>query len=636
MSGFDDLKKGIRFAVQSVERKTGIYLGIPLEYGIEVKVVTRLGKIPVRGVKLTVGTESWGASDKDGCYKDGTAVRRKKTGDEKITIKAVYENTAQQLRKEQVTVSLSEVDPDAGAQKCAIKYEIPKVQDVMGTSDDIDFKTESDGTGKEGELEWVAEGDVKVLKVTLRLSTFSLAVPYASQRASDGTVQTIPGDGTGHDPEQEAHAVGPFSGDTLCYPTSVSMLVRYWGQEKTRDEVMQKNYAQWAEQNFAGRPDRVATRGDHAPTAADGTAGSNYWLDTSADDPGYALYRPSFETSWEDMTTTPTKVDYKQQNDPAALPGADLAAGAIWKDTSGGKTHYKKYVKRDFATWTKFTEEDWRVRVDGDKVWKWPVRAVKLMEAWKPDGATATREPARSEPFLPLTKVESDDFDLDSKGKRIDLPSDILAKYKDWLSQGWPFILATSATDGHMMTARGAVVNKAGEIEWLIVNDPYGSLAYRGTMTTPFKISGSVGLGATNDSKDVALIQAVLSYLEPEHYSGDADGICSGKDDDALVKAIKAYQGGKSPSGKVDPGGATLGKMQGALGTTDVVAKYQKVEKNTRGTGPEAEKGKHAYYRNKTMGLNGKLRIKGDTRGYPRIEKKLTPAELADKLTPGA
>jgi len=480
------LKEGIRIYSKSVSAEKKLTLKADASFSVELKVVTRLGAIPVKGVKLKVGGEDFGTSDEKGEIKDGDKPKRKKVTGGTLEIAATYENKTEQVRKEQVTLELSEIDPGGKKAKRQAKHEIAKIRDAPKETDDDVFKREYDAAAG---LSWAEVDRTRVL-VTIELCTFSLAVPFMNQRATDDTVTTRPGLADGKDPETAAHAVkgpaksGKFSGGVLCYPTSIKMLLDYWGQTKTRGEVMQEFYDQWAKDKFSGRKDKSA--GAAMTTAPASPTEGQYWLDsTPGDAAGYALKKAVFELKWEALEGT----DHTAKTEGKEAP-KKFKEGDIWKDTSAATAVFKKAVN-EFKEWTTLAEENWRVDAGGAKVWQFGWRATAVFNALKPSAAghaavdapavaslketdPVTKKEKTLDDVVPLTKIMDEDAQADLK--KINDKYGILDKYKEWLKSGWPFVLATTATDGHMMIARGAVVNEKGEIEWLIVNDPYGNL----------------------------------------------------------------------------------------------------------------------------------------------------------------
>lgn len=579
------LQQGIKFFSKTVSATRSFTLQADASYGVEIKVVTRLGSIPVKGVKIKVkvadAEEDFGTSDATGQVKDGDRPKRKKVTPNAVTITGSYKNDAEHLREEKFSIALTEIKPGEKTQKVKVKHEIPKIRNAPGETDDVDFKTEYETAG---DLAWKDDGSTRVLEVTVKICTFSLLVPYVNQRASNDTVTTRPGLAEGKDPEAQAHAVkgtasdGKFSGGVLCYPSSVKMVLGFWGVTKQRSEIMQECYDQWAKEKFADRLDKKSTTTSSATAPASPSQGK-YWLDTASDTgAGYTMKRARYEISWETLVGTAFTAAYKQTAEPdcptegqiwkhkttgvhkrawytldwTALAGTDHEAqyeqaaaptwakdGEIWKDTSASPAVFKKGAKK-FKEWKAVPEADWRTDVwGGATVWEYGWRQVATMKTFKPTGATATSAhgPVADAELFPLSKPAAADTDVTDA---------ILAKYKEWLSKGWPFVIGTTATAGHMMAARGVVLNKDDEVEWLIVNDPYGNLE---------------GTGA--------------SYQSDEQNAASA-------------------------------------------------------------TGAGSDKGKHAYYRNATLGKDSKLRIKGGGRGFPRVEKTMTSDEIAGKLVAGA
>lgn len=593
------LEEGVKLVSTTVKALQSIKLVADESYGLEIKVVTRLGSIPVKGVKIKTKIadkeEDFGTSDAKGQIKDGDEIKQTKVTGATLQITGSYKNDTEKLREEKVSIEITEVEPGDKTQKVKVKHEILKIRDAPQDKDDVDFKIEYDTTG---DLAWKDDAGSPVLSVTVKLCTFSLLVPYMNQRATNDTVKTLPGLADGKDPETLAHDVkgpasgGKFAGGVLCFPTSVKMVLDYWGVKKPRSEVLQKYYELWAERSFEHRRDKTTGTVIQSTAPAD-PAQAQYWLDsTPGDASGYILKRALYNITWK-ATTDAYKSSQATSTAPAvptegqiwhdkntktckkatitlvwqALSAASATvnhegkeapatfeAGDIWKDTSGAAPVYKKAVK-SFKEWKVFAEADWRVEYTGAKLWEWPAWAIRALTALGPSGGTVTNAPAlmytytddsgkkKTIDVAPLTKVQDDDDGHDDL-KKVDDDNNVLDKYKEMLKGGWPFIIPTTATDGHIMVARGAVVNEKEEIEWLVVNDPYGNLEGEGSS-------------------------------------------------------------------------------------------YQTDEKNVAGNAT-SDKGKNAYYRNKTLGVGGKLRIKLSERGFSRIEKTLTKDAIAGKLVPGA
>ncbi len=149
----------------------------------------------------------------------------------------------------------------------------------------------------------------------------------------------------------------------------------------------------------------------------------------------------------------------------------------------------------------------------------------------------------------------------------------------------------------------------------------------------PLTLSGSVGKGGRNRPYDVLAIEDALNAARGA-VSGSwpavqADGACSGKESDPLVKAIVAFQAEvmkvRRPDGVVDPGGATLRRLvelkaRGSAGAqTQPSAKGHAFERNWLGA---------VWY--ETTGREANLTevMIAYRKQYP--QQRATPAELAE------
>ena len=558
---------------------------------VEVNVLTRAGEIPIKGVKTEVDLKPLGFSNDEGVYKIDDKIHRVRINKSSFIIKATYQNTDEKLKLEILEFRLTNVDHNSRKHEGEVVNKIEKIQDVAGAAD-IDFDNHGGYkvSEKPDELSWENTDDGPTLKVTIKMATLSLYVPYINQRLQNDTVNTI----AGKDPDPAPHEVkgekkGKFGGNTLCYPTSVAMVLSYWLPKKewpSRQEVTQRFYNIWAD---AGFPERLDKKSDTIIS----------------------------------------------ETEPASPP-----EGKYWLDTSllkgGGRSLMKlaQYKTLGKLEWTKYPEFKWRVIFGRKKIWEFPKWAVRVLESWMPTGTSATRNPLpKKEKFLPLTEVTQKDNDIEqnAKPKRAELNAHHPKFYRETIEKGWPFIVSTSATPGHMMVVRGVVVDKNLKVEWLIINDPYGNLASSGSIYEPLDIAGSVGKGGKNYKADVAAVQESLRALGL--YSGDINGEC----DDKTVQAIKTFKRKelkiKHPKGLITPNSrAEKRRMRLSAGY-----KGDKVEVNAEGSSDgNGALGKHVYYWNNTHGMNNILRIKGGGRGFPRIEKNMDKSEIAAKrLTPG-
>jgi hypothetical protein len=218
---------------------------------------------------------------------------------------------------------------------------------------------------------------------------------------------------------------------------------------------------------------------------------------------------------------------------------------------------------------------------------------------------------------------------------------------------GEPIAISTYATDGHVMVIRGGVVDHNGDVQCLIINDPYGTLAgqdsiYDRSLDLLYSVRarGSLNKDAPlNKPDDVIAVQDILRYLG--YYNGDVNGICNGdSEQDATVQAIIAFQKKlklKHPDGRIDPNGKTEKQLNQKLEKNHVanysISEHEKNASNSN-TGDEAERGKHVYYNNEIKGTKNnkswKYTLKQSLNSF-RITKStpMTITEIAKHLVKG-
>lgn len=109
------------------------------------------------------------------------------------------------------------------------------------------------------------------------------------------------------------------------------------------------------------------------------------------------------------------------------------------------------------------------------------------------------------------------------------------------------------------------------------------------------QITKSVGKGGVNDTWDVMTVQLLLNkFLVPGCVPGvkplAADGACGNKTIAAIIAFQKAVVGMNWPDGKIDPGGKTLGALNGPLkwGKAEPAADTGCVRAEKMGYGSEA------------------------------------------------
>jgi hypothetical protein len=78
------------------------------------------------------------------------------------------------------------------------------------------------------------------------------------------------------------------------------------------------------------------------------------------------------------------------------------------------------------------------------------------------------------------------------------------------ISRGWPIVVGTNATKGHVMLIKGLLLNDDGSVNRVICNDPYGNLEI-----APTVVPGAVPVGATASQKK-AYSDERKAYLSKE------------------------------------------------------------------------------------------------------------------------
>jgi hypothetical protein len=591
-------------------------------YIVRVVVKTRAGDIPVKDIEVMLDDASLGKSDQQGKLPDSPP-RTKPS----FKLTAAYVNDAEKLKREDYALKVDGISvPGGGSFSAGAANEIKKIRDVAGNRDDKNFLDIY--TPSADEVNYAESGGKHVFNVLIHLATLSLNVPYLNQNSQNDTLATS----ASHDPEGAAHTHdvvgdagdGKFGGGVLCFASSTTMLLWYWGKSSVkRRDVLQGCYDAWAAAGFPHRLGASAVKNAAAP--ADPAVGS-YWLETK-DPPdakfGYALKRCALTQTW-DPDNGEDDPDFSQ---PKAPPGA--AVGKTWLDTSTDPPQRK--ILTSHKEWQQVPDRDWRVVIVDQgayKIWvKWDYHK-KAIDALRPPGTTAND-------VLDGTPIATLSDDLLPDGGPGTYAAAIAAK----LSKGYPSVFGTNATSfGHIMIVRGCVMDHDNQVVRLVINDPYGTLESPKSMLHDYKISNSVGKGGTNNTDDVGEVQTVLGVLG--YWDGDADGHCDGTDEDDLVQAIKKYQraqGNRGPDGLISVGRGTDQSLKRTKGSGGYSPLEQ--EPNGGGTGtPAATRGKHVYYDSETKTPSGGLRLKGSWRGAVMLEKD-SPfglSELTGKLTPNS
>lgn len=231
-------------------------------------------------------------------------------------------------------------------------------------------------------------------------------------------------------------------------------------------------------------------------------------------------------------------------------------------------------------------------------------------------------------------------------GDSENIPSAYADGLKDLLAQGVPSVTSTYATNGHVMIVTGAVVKHDDEAEWLIFNDPNGTLASADSIYGDLDIAHPVGLRGTstasviNDAADVRAVQELLTRTE--HYNGPLGAaVDENNANDPTVQAIRSFQGTRG-DGRVDPGGGTERRMNTRI-DRDTSPRYSDVE-NERNRSPNHpgrpnDRGRHVYYSGNTEGSGSgeHFRLKGEAwTCVIEPDTALTTEQTRERLNHGA
>jgi hypothetical protein len=221
-------------AVEAAKRK-GAVQPCARGYQVDVRVVTRAGEIPMRGVEVRLDDERLGVTDEQGRAKSS-----KLREDGSVLIEAIFENDDEPVKRETFRLRIEAIDADAGTFAAgSSRNEIPKVRDVLGTGSsalpgDVDFIDEYPTNLRDVTLD-ASSGRLSVL---IRMATFSLQVPYRNQNDGSETIDI------GKGRRSEA-----MRGSRLCMPTSEEMQLAYWdvrkssGEAVSRRDIMQGTYS---------------------------------------------------------------------------------------------------------------------------------------------------------------------------------------------------------------------------------------------------------------------------------------------------------------------------------------------------------------------------------------------------------
>ncbi|MDF3608018.1 C39 family peptidase [Paracoccus sp. DMF-8] len=469
---------------------------------VAVTVTTRAGDLPLRGIVIEADGRLVGRTNAQGLLRAQVSAC-----DGRIRLKAIYENQAARLKREEFTLEITGIDMAARrATGGRARNFIPKVQDVFGSGaggfpGDKDFDDSYSGADL---VSVPAQGQgAPEVRVSVKMATLSLDVPYRNQNDASETVNGV-----------------TTSGSVLCMPSSAEMQARYWGIQS------------------------VATAADGAETRAEMDRLDVMQKAYDRNPRGFRL--GAFPRHWQD-----------------------------WTNLRGAMTD--------------------------------------LSEAHRAGGFTVNNGPASN------ADVET-------------IPSGYADRITARVAQGVPVVTSTYATDGHVMIVIGAVVKHDDESEWLILNDPNGTLASVDSIYGTLDLTGSVGAGGANAPADVRAVQEAL--IRTRHYTGEPGAAINGDDpNDPTIAAIRAFQG-RGADGVIDAGGQTMRRLNQRVAEGSS-PKYSAVE-NER-NGPTGDRGRHVYYNGGTEGdYRGNFRLKGQAwTSVVEPTTALTVEQIAQRMHPG-
>jgi hypothetical protein len=84
------------------------------------------------------------------------------------------------------------------------------------------------------------------------------------------------------------------------------------------------------------------------------------------------------------------------------------------------------------------------------------------------------------------------------------------------ISRGWPIVVGTNATAGHVMLIKGLLLNDDGSVNRVICNDPYGNLEI-----APTAAPGEVPAGATAKQKEIYSAERKAYLSKDSSYQKD-------------------------------------------------------------------------------------------------------------------
>ncbi|WP_411890996.1 C39 family peptidase [Yoonia sp. SDW83-1] len=218
------------------------------------------------------------------------------------------------------------------------------------------------------------------------------------------------------------------------------------------------------------------------------------------------------------------------------------------------------------------------------------------------------------------------------------IPSAYADGLTDLLESGCPVVTSTHATNsGHVMCVVGGVVDHADETQWLIINDPNGSLASSSSIYGEMNIGAPVGLRGSstaavmNSAADVRAVQQSLARLG--HYTGEIGAAVDGADpNDPTVVAIRAMQG-NGGDGRVDPNGRTERRINSQVANGSR-SSYSRAENESNGA--NGDRGRHVYYSSSTEAAPGRFLLKGEAwTCVIEPDTALTTAQISARLNAG-
>lgn len=177
---------------------------------IIVKVTTRVGDIPVPGVRVFCGGEteaaSLGITGRDGL----TPLGHGNACDNQATITVFYKNDDARLKLERVRFQITGIQKGGGGVTAAtggqVEHVIEKIIDAYGEGGDKNFTNRYSGAD-------LIDTQNGKLVVNVKLATLSLDVPYDNQREKD-----------------ELDIGSNLYGDRLCGASSHTMIANYWSK----------------------------------------------------------------------------------------------------------------------------------------------------------------------------------------------------------------------------------------------------------------------------------------------------------------------------------------------------------------------------------------------------------------------